>query len=159
MSEEKERPKNKEKRFEQKERVDAETQRSLSVAEMKKAHMLIEETEKSRKRPILLSICSRIEYHIKLLVSSMEMLGMPSFALNKILSDNILDDLNDLAQGYESIRFDFQRSMEIKEEEMNKLFPNIRIDLTSGYNAASTLSRMTRQLVHMKLYCERMLRC
>ena len=46
MSEKENRAKNKKDRLEQKEKIDAETQRSLSVADMKKAHKLIEETEK-----------------------------------------------------------------------------------------------------------------
>ena len=59
LSKAKDRSKSEKNRLKEKEKLDAETQRSLAVVEIKKAHKLIEETEKMRKRSVLQSICMR----------------------------------------------------------------------------------------------------
>lgn len=157
MSKAEDRSKSKEERLEEKEKVNAEIQRSYAVAEMKKAHGLIEETEKSRKRPILQSICQRIDYHMQTLSGYMEMLNKFPFAESKIFSDSVLIDIRGLGQVHESIRFDFQKNMEIGDDEMNRLFPKIEIAITSGFVVGISLVQIVRQLRHMRLYCERML--
>jgi len=157
LSEANDRSKSKEKRLEEKEKVDAETKRSLAVAEMKKAHRLIEETEKTRKRPILQSIYRRIDAHKMILLSAMETFGNPPFANQKILSVSTLETIRGLSQTCESIRFDFQKNMEIGDDEMNRLFPKIEINTTDGYSVSISYGQIVQQLVHMKLYCSRML--
>ena len=157
MSKAKDRPKSKEERLKEKEKLDAETQRSLAVAEMKKAHKLIEDTEKMRKRPILQSICLRIDTHMKALASGIVVYAKPPFANQKILADNVMDSIKSNYQIYESIRFDFQKNMEIRDEEMNSLFPKIEMKTTKGYHVCSSFSRMNDQLRHMRIYCMRML--
>jgi ribosomal protein S20 len=53
--------KSKDKRLEEKEKLEAELQRSLAAAKVKATHKQIENTEKSRKRATVLSICKRID--------------------------------------------------------------------------------------------------
>jgi hypothetical protein len=49
------------KRLKQKEVLEAEIERSMSVVREKQAHMQIEEVEKIRKKPAILSIIDRID--------------------------------------------------------------------------------------------------
>jgi hypothetical protein len=148
--------KNKDKRLEEKEKLDAEAQRSYAVAEMKKAHKLIEETEKSRKRPSIQSVCLRIDVVIKDFSVLVQMYGKTPFAGNDIV-DSIKRIIQGYAQVYESICYDFQKTMEIKDEDMAKLFPRIEIDMKNGYSVSGCLFNIVAQLKHMRIYCERML--
>ncbi len=59
--------KSSEKRLEQTEKLEAEIKRSLNVVEMKKAHCQIEDVEKNRKKPAILSIIERIDATAELL--------------------------------------------------------------------------------------------
>jgi len=157
LSKAKDRPKSKEERLKEKEKLDAETQRSIAVAEMKKAHKLIEDTEKMRKRPILQSVCLRIDDHIKTLAGSGKVFGEPPFADNKILADNAKQIIKSNYEIYESIRFDFQKSMEIRDEEMDRLFPKIEMETTDGWSVSNLFYRISQQLRHMRIYCMRLL--
>ena len=156
MSEAEDRSKSKEVRLEEKGKVEAETQRSLAVAEMKRAHKLIEEAEKARKRPVLQSVCLRIDVHIKLLTNAAQMYGKPPFT-DHLLSDPTLDYISGLHQIYESIRFDFQKNMEIKNEEMSIMFPKIELRTKDAYSVTASFAKMGQQLAQMHLYCQRIL--
>ncbi len=156
MSKTKGTSKSKEKRLKEKEKADAETQRSLAVAEMKKAHKLIEDTEKMRKRPVLQSICMRIDLQLKTLENRTEMFGKSPFGSQKVLDDRIMDDITYVYQMYESILFDFQKNMKIGDEEMNRLFPKIEMKTESGYHVSSSFATLFRQLAHMRIYCMRL---
>ncbi len=57
----------------------------------------------------------------------------------------------------DSLRFDFQKNMELKEEEMTKLFPKIEPDISNGFTLTSFLLLIGYQLNDMKIYCECML--
>ena len=144
------------KRLEEKEKWDAETERSLSVARFKKAHMEIENTEKARKRPSILSICRRIDFFIKDIIQTMNLFNNPSI-LNQSLNQTVLIYVNDYKETYDSIRADLQKSLEMKDEDMKKLFPEIEIDETNYGHATASLTKMMIQLRHVKLYCERSL--
>jgi hypothetical protein len=52
--------KSKDKRLEEIEKLEAELERSVAVAKVKSAHKQIEDTEKSRKHSVVLSICKRL---------------------------------------------------------------------------------------------------
>jgi hypothetical protein len=157
LSKTKDTSKSKEERLKEKEKADAETQRSLAVAEMKKAHKLIEDTEKMRKRPVLQSICSRMEVHVKVLDRAAAMYAKHPFGRQKILADNVMDNIMFFYQTYESILFDFQKNMKIGDEEMNRLFPKIEMKTESGFHVSSSFNRIIHQLTHMKIYCMRLL--
>jgi hypothetical protein len=148
--------KDKDKRLEEKEKWDAETERSLSVARFKKAHMEIENTEKARKRPSILSVCRRIDFFIKDIIQTMNLFNNPSI-LNQSLNQTVLIYVNDYKETYDSIRVDLQKSLEIRDEDMKELFPEIEIDATSYGHVAASLTNMMIQLRHAKLYCERSL--
>lgn len=124
---------------------------------MKKAHKLIEETEKSRKRPALESVCHRIDISVNDISRYVSMLVEKPFAEKEISSDNVKQNIHFLFKTYESVRYDLQKTMDIKEDDMNKLFPKVEFTLTDGYSTSASLLNVHRQLRHMRLYCERML--
>jgi tRNA nucleotidyltransferase/poly(A) polymerase len=149
--------KSKDKRLEEKEKWDAETERSLSVARFKKAHKEIEDTEKERKRPAILSICKRIDFSIKDIIQTAKLFNKNPFLANLSLSQRVLIHVQNYQENYDSIRADLQKSLEIKDEDMKKLFPEIEIDETNYGHVTASLSNIMTQLRHMKFYCERLL--
>jgi hypothetical protein len=149
--------KDKDKRLEEKEKWDAETERSLSVARFKKAHMEIENTEKARKRPSILSICKRIDFTIKDMLQAASLFNKNPSMANQSLNQRVLIHVQNYKESYDSIRADLQKSLEIKDEDMKKLFPEIEFDKTNYGCVAASLLNMITQLKHMRLYCERLL--
>ena len=85
MNETEDKSKSKEKRLEEKEKIIAEAQRSYAVAEMKKAHKLIEDTEKSRKLPAIKSICQRIDVHMAFLAEKAVVFNKDPFGVQGLL--------------------------------------------------------------------------
>jgi ribosomal protein S20 len=156
LNETEDKSKSKEKRLEERKKVVAETQRSYAVAEMKKAHKLIEDTEKSRKLPAIRSICQRIDAHAALLVQRAPMFGNNPFGGNPVLAENIKHEIRTNGRIYESIRYDFQKTLDVKEEDMEKLFPRIEIKMETGYWVTTCYITMIQQLRQMRAYCERM---
>lgn len=157
MSEAEDKSKTKEKRLEEKEKMEAEAQRSYAVAEMKKSHKLIDDIEKSRKRPALQSICHRIDTHLVEISPKVSMFGEHPFADKPIVAPSVEANLRSCVQTYDSIRYDMQKAMDIKDDDMEKLFPKIEMNMKNGYLISGSLQIMVRQLKHMRLYCERML--
>jgi hypothetical protein len=158
LASEEDRSKSTEKRLEQEQKITAETQRSLAVAEMKKAHKLIEDAEKLRKIPAVKSISKRIQTHLALLGNGyMSMFGSEPFASKPILAENVLYNIEIAYKTYQSIRFDFQKTLEIKDEDMEKLFPTIILRTDSGYWVSTCLRNAHNQLQQIDDYCHRIL--
>ena len=152
----------KDKHLKEKEKLEGEISRSLSVAKMKAVHKQIEEIEKSRKRSGILSITERFDINITLLRSVVEELNskrneIPKDWLNKKLSVNNSLELNYIASTYESIYLDFQKSTDTKPEDLNKLFPKIVIDFSTFTRIISTIACICTQMIDMKAYCLRLL--
>jgi hypothetical protein len=125
LNEIEDRSKSKEKLLEEKEKIDAETQRSLAAAEMKRAHKMIDDIEKTRKLPAIRSVRQRIDAHMVSLAGLADMFRKLPFGRNPIYSDEIKESTIRNWQIYESIRYDFQKTLDIKEQDMEKLFPSI----------------------------------
>lgn len=152
----------KDKHLKEKEKLEGEISRSLSVAKMKAAHKQIEEIEKSRKRSVILSITERLGVNITLLRSVVEELvskrnEIPKDWLNKKLSINTSLELNYIVSTYESIYLDFQKSTGTKPEDLNKLFPKIVMDFSTFSRIISTVVCVSAQMIDMKAYCLRLL--
>ena len=62
-----------------------------------------------------------------------------------------------LSKNAESVRHDFQKSLEISEAEFNILFPKIKIDLVEGNTTHNDLLALLVQEGHMIMYCDRLL--
>lgn len=149
--------KNKDKRSEETEKMIAETERSIAVAMTKRAHKLIEDAEKSRKRSSILSIRNRLAAHLGLVLAFRESIIIDIEMQKLAPGQRTTPDLRNVVKMYESIRFDLQKTLSIKDEDFEKLFPKIEINLGSYKLASSSLDNMAVQMRDMKIYCERML--
>ncbi|MDQ1280298.1 MAG: hypothetical protein QG670_1561 [Thermoproteota archaeon] len=156
LKEIKHKSKDKEKRLKEKEKVDTETQRTSDIAETKKVHKINEDTEKSRKFPAIKSICQRINDSEKLFSLLVDMFSKHPARINSLVED-VKYDLRENWQIYESIRIDFQETLDFKEEDMEKFFPRLEINMETGYWVNACIRRVLNQLRLMKLYCERKL--
>jgi hypothetical protein len=157
LSETEDKTKPKEKRIEQKEKWDAETERSLAVYKFKEAHKMIEEMEKQRKRSALSSICRRIDVASDDFLQEAKFLDEEENYLKQLTEDSIQIFLANEEQVYKSIRFDFQKTLEIKGEDMQKLFPEIEVRKGISLYAGMSFLGIITQFTHMKAYWERML--
>lgn len=155
MGKAEDRSKSTEKRKQEKERTDAEIERSLSVAKMKEAHKKIEETEKERKKPQLQSLLKRISNLKREMLSTIEYLQKMSDM--KILKGGGVEAfLVNYESKYDSIRFDLQKTFDIREEDLAKLFPRVEIRITRLKMALSNLLFIMSQLRDIEIYCERL---
>jgi hypothetical protein len=157
MSEdEKVKRKSKEDRIEEKEKQEAELERSLAVAKVKASHKQIEEIERLRKRPIARSICSRIRSFLLIIQPTMNALSEPDFR-NLPLTGDGASATDNIEETYNSIRHDFQKNLDIGEEGMAKMFPVIKFRRDSLRHVSNDLAAIATQLSQMYSYCERLL--
>jgi len=149
--------KSKDKRLEEKEKLESEIERSLAVARMKQAHKTIEDVEKTRRRSAMISLCKRIDYLIAMIRSfNLRMLGQSY--LNEItIGTPTAEEAQHYISTYESIRYDLKKSLDIKDEDMEKLFPKIEVRFGDRFSVIGRLTNINDQLHDMRLYCERML--
>jgi hypothetical protein len=149
--------KSKEKRLEEKERVEADAERSYAVAKMKKAHKLIEDVEKLRKHSALQSICERVDNHIQNVMSLGGVMHKSEDETPPTQGTVFGEAIESIIRIYNSIRYDIQKTLEMKDEDLERLFPKLQIKTTSDHLAVVGLLNMSDQLLDMRIYCERML--
>jgi hypothetical protein len=158
--------KSKDKRLEEKEKIDAEIERSLSVAKMKQAHAQIEEIEKSRKRSVIASIVNRLETAIMLYKGMIEELQkletdfsqkLPANFQTMRLGEDVSLDFANVANFYESLRFDLKQNINVKDEDYDKLFPKLTVKFDTYKNLMTSLMYMSMQMIDMMNYCIRLL--
>jgi len=152
----------KDKHLEEKEKLDAEITRSLSVVKMKEAHKQIEDIEKLRKQAAIRSICKRIASYLEInnvLVSRLLNLKKEHHKqqLNWELTDDIRKYLNLIMERYESICFDLRRAIDIKKEDFDRLFPKVKFDFSTYESVILILNCLNMQLIDMQNYCSRLL--
>lgn len=140
----------------EREEILEEADRSLAVALMKYSHKLIEDTEKERKRPAIMSVCYRLDKLIAT-VGSYQTILLDRKSVNiewqspaGILIKNAVDI-------YGSIRFDLKKTIRMKDEDFKKLFPNIDVEEGNSHTMGFTLFTMYSQLEDVKAYCRRLL--
>ena len=149
--------KNKNKRLADKETLEAEAERSIAVARMKQAHKLIEDTEKLRKRSAILSICKRVSNTIESADSMAKLLFESTQTFNltwKTATGNIIQQM---VRTYESIRYDLKRTMNVKDDDFEKLFPEVEINIGTFGLAGSSMLNICEQLKDIRIFCERFL--
>ena len=156
--------KDKNKRIEEKEKIDAEIERSLSVVKMKEAHKKIEDVEKARKKANISSIIERISFNVNLCTAITDSISdvkgrNPLMNLNRKFSDDsALNQYNkNIVATYESIRFDLQRNFDLNKEDFEKLFPKIKTDFSTYSLTLANLQCLMCQMEDMKTYCKRLL--
>jgi hypothetical protein len=157
MNEKLDKSKNKDRRLEEKEKLEAEAERSIAVAKMKQAHKLIEDTEKSRKRSAVMSICKRIENQIKDIQSLIDAMDKTQAVLPPTRGTVFGEAIEGIFRTYDSVRYDIQKTLEIKDDDFAKLFPKKEPNTQSIPLAKTSLVLLWDQLRDMRIYCERLL--
>jgi len=140
----------------QTEKHKVETERSLAVANTKMAHSLIETIEKQRSRGKVISLQMRIADHsstIRILVDRLS----PILENNAFSGYEENEMLNKTMQIYKSIRKDFQESLELKDEKMEELFPEINTYYETPRQAAAKLVNIQAEENQMMAYSNRIL--
>jgi len=156
------------KHLEEKEKLETEISRSLSVVKMKETHKQIEDIEKLRKQASIKSICERISYCIKISRFLAKAVGkaeekVEDRKLDLELTLKIKEDgftikiLNTIIKIYESIYFDFQKAIDVKKEDFDRLFPKVELNFTTYASITTNLICLDMGLTDMKNYCLRLL--
>jgi hypothetical protein len=145
------------KRLEEKEKLEAELERSLAVAKVKAAHKQIEETEKLRKRSAAISICRRIQMLHESINAMLEAFGSNSKFSTLILPEGVALSIGGFEQTYTSIIYDFQKSLDLGDRAMTKMFPMVKVRKDIVDHAHADLLNLAYQLNQMVAYCERLL--
>ena len=159
--------KDKDKRLAEKEKLEAEIARSLSVVKMKEAHKQIEEIERSRKKATIQSIIFRIDLFATMNEGYRQgfQQGLaehkndyPQFDFNGQITNSKLSQLLEtVATTYESIYFDIQKNIDVSKEDFSKLFPKLKNDFSTLNSLNFTMMFINCQLFDMKAYCQRLL--
>ena len=153
------------KHLEEKEKLEAEIGRSLSVVKIKEVHKQIEDIEKLRKQASIKSICERITFCLeisKALAVELVEIGKDkhyekSFGLKLIDSDSTKRFLDSIKAMYESILFDLQKTIDVKKEDFDRLFPKIEFNFSTYESIAPNMNCLDIQLIDMRNYCLRLL--
>jgi len=155
--------KTKDKRLEEKEKLDAEIARSLSVVNMKKTHMQIEEIEKTRKKSSITSIIERIDlidknirawkHATQEMKKSQKNINVDSSKLGR----NATIVLDMILKTFESIRIDLQRNCDCKGDDFEKLFPKPTLNFETYGSTSMSLTCLGLLLDDMKAYCKRLI--
>lgn len=146
------------------EKLREETIRSLHVALVKKAHELIEITEKERKCDAMFSIGVRILDHLETISTIMrsmnslvEYIKINPYILHQVEVDPIVRKLLDPVIGlYKSIREDLKDTLKIGEK-FEKYFPEIETEYKSWTELISILISIHKQEKQMLYYIIRFL--
>jgi hypothetical protein len=147
-----------EKRQEQKERIQAEIERSLKVVEMKQTHAQIEEIERSRKKAAVLSVLMRLANAgslIKGVYDELVKAKLPEELKDKKVDAEPNESFIYIQKYYESIREDLKNSLDLPEDNFEKTFPRIEMKYDSFNTLLMTLVCLTSQIADMKAYCMR----
>jgi hypothetical protein len=151
------------KRREEIEKLEAEIERSISVARMKQAHMQIEEAEKTRKKPAILSIIERLNTNFAVSYNVYKSLANLQEKSPKLFQQRMPDDFVNkcgiavIIKTFESIRFDLQRNLDIKSEDFDRLFPKSTLSFETGDDFLTSLNCINVQMLDMTNYCKRLL--
>lgn len=130
-----EKGKTKDKRLAEKELLEAEIERSLAVARMKQAHKQIEDAEKMRKHSNISSLLKRLSY-LREMVRVLSNTLIDAKSLSEVrIGTTWAEHVLSYIRIYESIRYDLQKSLEMKEEDLEKLFPRIEVKFGQRYCA------------------------
>lgn len=154
----------KDKHLEEKEKLEAEISRSLSVVKMKEVHKQIEDIEKLRKQASIKSIYERISFCIemsktltRILIEIRKNFPILKFDWKLTDSDSTKKYLDNIIAIYKSICFDLQRTIDIKKEDFDRLFPKIEFNFSTYESIIPNLNCLNMQLMDMQNYCLRLL--
>ena len=132
--------------------------RSLSVALTKEAHGDIEAVEAQRKMPAALSLISRIDTHLKNIYKFIDANATIDPFILIFLDFSLSAEIaNPFIKTYKSIREDFKNSMNLKDEDMEKLFSERETYFENHLQLAKVLFDIWEQEKQMKAYLSRVI--
>ena len=152
------------KRLEEKERLDAEVARSLSVVKVKEAHKQIGDIEKLRKKQSIKSIIERLNYNLKsskAIVSALIKMRNKTpqkkldFELTSRSSTKKYVDL--IVSTFESIIFDLEKTIGLNKQDFDRLFPKLELNFDTYNSVISNLNCLNHRMTDLKNYCLRLL--
>jgi len=154
----------KDKHLEEKEKLDTEISRSLSVVKMKEAHKQIEDIEKLRKQASIKSISKRIVFCCEVSKACIDALSevkkdFPSYKLDIRLENSspVKRHIDNIITMYESIHLDLQKTIDISKEDFDRLFPKIEFNLSTYELINPALTCLNIRLIDLANYCLRLL--
>ncbi len=155
--------KDKNQRLKEKEKLDSELARSLSVVEVKKAHKQIEDIEKLRKSSAIKSIIERISKLQELVTSLTESLfgihkDSPEMSFNlKVSEGDLIHSIGDqIRSTYLSIRFDIEKNIGVNKQDFDKMLPTIALKFRTYSSSERTLLCLRHHLEDIKSFCQRL---
>ena len=137
--------------------------RSWLVALAKEAHGDIEAVEAQRKMPDALSLISRINIHLDTIYKFLDKFinainqSFPNPSLTAGIMDSAFSFANPLIDTYKSIRADFKKSMNLKDEDMEKLFSERETYFENHLQLAKVLFAIIEQEKQMRAYLSRVI--
>lgn len=153
----------KDKHLEEKEKLDTEISRSLSVVKMKEAHRQIEDIEKLRKQASIKSVYQRISFCLEMSKALTNAIldtkkRFPNLELDWTTdTESTKKYLDTIMATYESICLDLQRTIDIKKEDFDRLFPRIEFNFSTYESIIPNLGCLSMRLIDMQNYCLRLL--
>jgi hypothetical protein len=146
------------------EKLEREIERSLNVVKMKELHKQIEDIERLRKQISIRSINERIllcfdvsKGVMNALLELKEKDTYHVFSQKIPIGNSTLKAVTTIITTYESICFDLQRTLDIKKEDFDKLFPKIDFIPITYDQIPSNLNCLNLRLMDMRNYCLRLL--
>lgn len=126
----------------------------------------IEDKEEVPKRAELQLIIKRLDEHcgkIKILTDGFEVAQSknPNFSIDQPFDSTKSSMTRTLLMNtvatYNSIRSDLQKTVQVKSNEFENLFPKLEINFETYYSVALSLLNLIYQMQHMKIYCRRLI--
>ena len=157
--------KDNDKRLKEKEKLDTEVARSLSVVKVKEAHKQIEDIEKARKKASISSIIMRLNSNIKMahaVFSEVNKISKenPKISLStlKLESGSPIKAYIDLIiSTFESIRFDLEENIDVNKQDFDRLFPKINLKFDTYGSIVPNLTCLGMHMKDIKNYCSRLI--
>ena len=137
--------------------------RSWLVTRVKEEHGNIEAVEAQRKMPEALSLISRINIHLDIIYKFLDKFvnafnqSFPDPSLTVGILDSAFSFANPFIDTYKSIREDFKKSMNLKDEDMEKLFGEREIHFENPSQLPKVLFAIYEQEKQMSAYLFRVI--
>ena len=139
----------KEERLNNKSKAEIEKLRRLAEAEKKMAGALIEEIERTRKRPIIISLQRRIKFFVKQTEITLEIIDK-NLGAGQMMNQGNLEELKNLLAIHDSIYADFMYSVDDKGIDL--LFPKIECQMGDTGALLAAISKALAQEFQMGAY-------
>ncbi|MBU3957749.1 MAG: hypothetical protein KKB25_01610 [Nanoarchaeota archaeon] len=137
------------------EKLKVETDRANAVATAKLSHASIENIEKNRKKPFVMSLFWRIKDNQQNIETLLKYFEKTFESSNDPLLQIEKDMIRNITETYKSIREDFKEVLEIKHERFNILFPEKTTCFENRIQALSIIIGIGEQQSQLKAYLTR----